>query len=351
MHWYIPILYPFALIYKGVTWVRNKLFDRGILKSQKVKAATVVVGNLNVGGSGKTPMVEFLVENLAARFHTVTLSRGYGRKTRGYLLADTSSTPAQLGDEPYQIYSKYAGTVNVAVGEKRVAAIHEIMKTLPGTELVLLDDAFQHRYIDGDLRILLTTFRDPFFQDYVLPAGRLRESRYGAARADIIVVTKCPPNLSEAQKVTYRNNIQKYSQAPVLFAGLGYGGIVPLGYPMTREPSEVIVLSGIADSSLFTTEVGKRYKVLEVIDFRDHHEYGMDDLERLRSVVRQRPGAGVITTEKDAVKLKRPEFREYLSEIPIFALPVKIKFSPGDNESLFASVIAKIEEKTKIREV
>jgi tetraacyldisaccharide 4'-kinase len=328
------------------------MFDRGKLESFSPPIPTVVVGNLNVGGSGKTPMVEFLIESFAGRYRTVTLSRGYGRKTKGFLLAQDGTSPEDIGDEPFQIFSKYQEKIHVAVGEKRVDAAKEILSLLPKTELLLLDDAFQHRYIRGDVKILLTTFQFPFFEDHVLPAGTLRESRKGAARADIIVVTKCPDDLAASQKEKFLRKISSYSRARVLFAGLGYGLPQSVFGNVTRIGSEkVIVLSGIADHRLFLAEAKRRFEVVEVLDFPDHHAYTRADMEMLRRLSKKHSGAVVLTTEKDAVKLKSPAFREYLAEIPIFALPVNIKLSDADAQILRGRIKQAIEEKLKIREV
>jgi tetraacyldisaccharide 4'-kinase len=352
MRWYAPWLYPFALLYNGVTKARNKLFDRGTLPSFNPRIPTVVVGNLNVGGSGKTPMVEFLIESFADQYRTVTLSRGYGRKTKGFVLATRDTSPEQIGDEPFQIFAKYKEKIHVAVGEKRVDAAQEILSQLPETQLLLLDDAFQHRYIQGDVKILLTTFQGPFFEDHLLPAGTLRESRAGAARADIIVVTKCPNELQASQKERFLMEISRYSKAMVLFAGLGYGSPkVVSGKEQGIETKKVIALSGIADNGLFLAEAMRRFEVLEVLDFPDHHAYKESDMAVLKQLSEKHVGAAVLTTEKDAVKLKSPAFREYLAEIPIFALPVNIKLSDADAQVLRSRVKQSIEEKLKIREV
>lgn len=352
MRWYAPWLYPFALIYNGVTKVRNRLFDRGTLPSFNPRIPTVVVGNLNVGGSGKTPMVEFLIESFADQYRTVTLSRGYGRKTKGFLLASQNTNPEQIGDEPFQIFSKYREKIQVVVGERRVDAAKEILKQLPETQLLLLDDAFQHRYIDADVKILLTTYQQPFFEDHVLPAGTLRESRSGASRADIVVVTKCPDGLDGPQKERFSQQISRYTAAKVMFAGLGYGHPKRVfGGNEYIPDKKVIVMSGIADNSLFLAEAKRRYSVVEVLDFPDHHAYSTGDIAKLGHLSKRHGDAMVLTTEKDAVKLKSPAFREYLAEIPIFALPVKIILSDADAQILHNKIKQSIAEKLKIREV
>lgn len=197
------LLFPFALIYDGVTALRNRMFDVGLKKST-FRGANNCSRKFSCGGTGKTPFVEFLLNRLSGKFHLSVLSRGYGRKTHGYKLATEDCSPAEIGDEPFQIYSKYKNKVCVAVGEERILAIPMILAENPEVEAIVLDDAFQHRYLLADLNIVLTTYQRPFFSDYLLPVGRLREGRVNVNRADIIVVTKCPQNLSEREKNDYK---------------------------------------------------------------------------------------------------------------------------------------------------
>lgn len=351
MRWYDPFLYPFAVLYEGVTRYRNKMFDLGKLESTSFKIPTVVVGNLNVGGSGKTPMVEFLIEMLSPQIKLTTLSRGYGRKTKGFLMANGVVGPDQIGDEPYQIYTKFSDQVSVAVGEKRALAIPKIIDLKPKTELILLDDAFQHRYVKADLYILLTTYQKPFFRDRIMPLGTLRENAKGVERADVIVVTKCPKSISEKEKEEYLKEIRNFSSSPVIFAGIQYGEPIPIFQLNTRLSQKVILLSGIADNSLFVSEAQDRFQVLETITFPDHHLYKTSDVAMLRRLFEKYRDCMILTTEKDAVKLKNEAFHEYLAEIPIFALPIKINMSLKDKEFLFESITKVVKDKAYIREI
>ncbi|WP_200976193.1 tetraacyldisaccharide 4'-kinase [Echinicola sp. 20G] len=331
-------LYPFSVLYDGLTSLRNRMFDRGVKKSVVFEIPTIVVGNLSMGGTGKTPMVEFLIEAFKDNYEVATLSRGYGRKTQGYLLAKSSIKPEELGDEPFQIYTKYGNEITVAVGEQRILAIPQIMADRPATELILLDDAFQHRYVKGGFNLLLTTFQRPFFTDHVVPMGTLRESREGAQRANVVVVTKCPDDVSEAVREQYEKEIRFYTKkkCPVFFAGLEYGKPYNIQSGKVAGLDNVVLLSGIANSRLLVEKVESKYNLLETLEYSDHHHYSEKDvlhiLERLKAYKDKSPV--LITTEKDAVKLKADKFLRYLQEIPIFALPVQVKMEEKQKNAL-----------------
>lgn len=325
MRWYDPFLYPFAFLYGGVTALRNSLFDLGVKKSVNFSLPTVVVGNLNIGGSGKTPMVELLIELFKNDFHVATLSRGYGRKTNGFLMASENLGPSELGDEPYQIFSKYGAYLTVAVGEDRVKAIPEILSKRPDTNLILLDDAFQHRYVKGDLNILLTAFQKPFFEDSILPLGTLREYAKGAARADLVIVTKTPFGVSEEIKYRYKTAIARFTDAKIAFGSLTYGRPFPLLEGGHIEKENVILVSGIANDQLLFQEVSKNFKVIHRLSFGDHYHYKESDVLKISQLAKISDNCIILTTEKDAVKLKNESFRKYLSEIPIFVLPIQLE--------------------------
>lgn len=351
MRWYDPFLFPFSLMYEGATRYRNGMFDRGKKKSTGFLIPTVVVGNLNLGGSGKTPMVEFLVESLKDHYRLATLSRGYGRKTKGFLLAEPNLGPADLGDEPFQIFSKFGNEVTVAVGEDRVMAIPQIIFHRPETEMIILDDAFQHRYVKADFQILLTTYQNPFFKDKVLPLGTLRESADGAGRADLIIVTKCPPSLSDHEKSVFHKEIRNYAAAPILFAGIKYGNPQPLFQPNSKPLEKVILVSGIANDGLFKEATGKRFEVLETMTFADHHRYSSADVRKILELAGKHKGTMVLTTEKDAVKLKDGAFHDYLAEIPIFALPIKVDMDENDGQYLIGRISNIVKDKAYFREI
>lgn len=337
MPWYAFLFAPVALIFRLITGVRNFLFDRNILKSFKSPIPTLIVGNLSVGGTGKTPMVEFLIRNLQAEFQIASLSRGYGRKTKGFLKANDQSTPAEIGDEPLQIYRKFEGNIPVFVGEDRVSSLLKIAEQSPVTDLVILDDAFQHRRLKGDFYCLLTPFGAPFYSDFLLPMGRMRESRGGAARADLVVVTKCPAELSEIKKNDSEKNLRPYltDKAPVFFSQIGYGNPYPLN-PQKPFTDSVILVSGLAHDQPFVNYCTEKFKVLEVKSFPDHHEYDRADAKKISALSQKHNHQSpvLLTTEKDAVKLKSLADQGFLGEIPIFVLPIEAKFDQEDKEML-----------------
>jgi tetraacyldisaccharide 4'-kinase len=349
MRLYDPILYPFSFLYEGITRWRNRLFDLGMKKSISFEVPTIVVGNLSIGGTGKTPMVEFMIENYKAQYRTAILSRGYGRKTAGFLWAKEGLEARDIGDEPFQIFTKYGKDVAVAVGEERILAIPQILADHPETNLIILDDAFQHRYIKGDINILLTTFQKPFFRDRLLPLGTLREHASGAKRADAIIVTKCPVDLEAKTKEEYRQKIRESSGTDglIIFAELKYG--IPYGVLENSKKftGQVILVTGIANNQVIKEEVEKNYNLLDDLEFSDHHPYSEKDMEKIQSTYKKHKSLQptVLTTEKDAVKLKDDKFLKYLMEIPIFALPVGIHFNQKEKDALLALTDKAIGEK------
>ncbi|MCH7403016.1 tetraacyldisaccharide 4'-kinase [Belliella kenyensis] len=346
MRWFDPLLLPFSISYDLATRLRNHLFDIGFKKSKNFTVPTVVIGNLSMGGTGKTPFVEFLIELLSEHYQITTLSRGYGRKSKGYILADDSSTASQIGDEPFQIYEKYKEKINVAVGEKRVLAIPQILVDSPDTSLILLDDAFQHRYVLADYQILLTTYHKPFFEDQIVPKGTLRESMVGASRADMIIVTKCPKDLDEGERNAFRQQIRKYNQkANIIFVGIRYGTPKSSSLDLLESKSDVITVSGIANDTLFKNEASRIFQVKHTFSYTDHHHYTLKDINKIAQKCREFPNSVILTTEKDAVKLKAPIFRDYLAEIPIFAWPITIDIQREDKAFIKNTIINIIKEK------
>ncbi|MDN3670106.1 tetraacyldisaccharide 4'-kinase [Echinicola jeungdonensis] len=343
------LLYPFSLLYDGLTRLRNKMFDRGVKKSVVFEIPTIVVGNLSMGGTGKTPMVEFLLTEFREMYEVAMLSRGYGRNTKGFILANSQSTPEKIGDEPYQIFQKFGEEVAVAVGEQRVLAIPRIIENNPATELLVLDDAFQHRYVKGDFNILLTTYQKPFFNDHVLPMGTLRENPNGAKRANVVVVTKCPDNLAEKEKNYYIEGIHRFTKkhCPVVFASLNYGQPYNIWNGEPEELERVILLSGIANPKVLYEYVKGQYELLDFLEYGDHYNYSEKDVEDLLLKYKAHlpQNTAILTTEKDAVKLKADKFLKYLGEIPIFALPVQVKFEEKDKHALLELASKAIREK------
>jgi len=332
MPWYAYLFAPAAFLFQGITAARNFLFDRGLIPSQKSPIPTLIVGNLSVGGTGKTPWVEFLVRKLRDEVAVGTLSRGYGRKTKGFIQLLPSSTAAEVGDEPLQLYTHFKEEVPVFVGEDRVGATQKIQQLRPDLQLLILDDAFQHRRLNSDFRIVLTPYSSPFSKDYLLPMGRLRESRIGAKRADVVVVTKCPAELSQEGKNKLAEELAPYlnSEADLFFSSLNYGSPYQVAGPKQTEVTAVFALAGLADNAPFFTYCKQQYAVVDSFSFPDHYAYQADDASRILEVLGQEKvkNAVLLTTEKDAVKLKSLAATEIWSKIPIFALPIQVALDP-----------------------
>jgi tetraacyldisaccharide 4'-kinase len=321
-------LLPFAWLYAGVLHVRNWLYDSGIKESAAFALPVISVGNLRAGGTGKTPHVAWIVRHLQlAGQQPAILSRGYGRRTRGYVLADAAATAATIGDEPLQHYQDFAGQVPVAVCENRWAGLEKLLQAQPVVTAVVLDDAYQHRRVRPTLNILLTEQQRPFYQDDVLPAGRLRESRGGAARADVVIVTKSEPGLAAAAQAAIAAHIQRYTrpQVPVLFSTYAYGAPVAVGLARQRAGAEIVLLTGIAQPGPlrdYLTRAG--YRITHHAAFADHHRFTPADIA---AVARQlRPGQCVFTTQKDAVRLLEPALAPALASLPIFYIPIQVEF-------------------------
>jgi tetraacyldisaccharide 4'-kinase len=321
-HWIKILLTPFSWLYGIITDVRNATYDQGLFKSQQPDRFTICVGNLTVGGTGKTPTIEHLVSILNPNHNIAILSRGYGRKTKGFFLANAQSTAEDIGDEPLQYFKKYKANVTVAVCENRVAGAQQIIAAFPETKLILLDDAFQHRAIQAHLQVLLNDYNRPFYKDLTFPAGRLREKRSGAHRADAIIVTKCPTHLTIREQQQEIARIRPYTQPniPIFFSVTQYDQ--PISY--NGQPvhlNQVIVVAGIAAPKPFIDHVKDNFNAIDVIIFEDHHNYTTDDFQKL--IKNLKSNTFVVTTEKDMVKLN-PLAREFGKQNQFAYIPIKM---------------------------
>ena len=337
MHWYAFLLYPFALLYDLVTSLRNFLFETGVFKMKKSLIPSIVVGNLSIGGTGKTPTIEFLIRRLSSIQKIATLSRGYGRKTQGFLKASASFGPNEIGDEPFQLFEKFGSVLSVFVGEDRVGAAAKIAALEPDVRLLLLDDAFQHRYFKADLAVVLTTYANPFTSDYLLPMGRLREARKGAARADIILVTKTPVDLGLKEKEVVVKRMRRYAGADkaVLFSSISYGQPYPLNPKFTLK-NRVILFSGLANDDALREHVSSNFLLEDSFNFPDHHVYSAKDFKDLGDALAKYSAQDIVllTTEKDAGKVKSSAPAGFLTEIPIFVLPIEVVMADDDLATL-----------------
>ncbi|HEX8038897.1 MAG TPA: tetraacyldisaccharide 4'-kinase [Chryseosolibacter sp.] len=324
-----PLLLPFAILYDAVTSIRNRLYDAGVKPSVKFDVPVVGVGNLAVGGTGKTPMVEYLIRLLGTEYHIATLSRGYGRRSRGFRVATGKDDALTIGDEPLQLYRKFKDRVVVAVGEERAWAIPQILDRHPETDLILLDDAFQHRKVRPGFQILLTDYHKLFVSDYVLPAGRLRESRKGADRADAVVVTKCPPHITDDEMIAIESSIRRYTRKAVFFTGICYRNILPLTEASPYKPEKLMLLSGIANPKPLKEYLATNFALVRHFSFPDHHPYTAAELE---SICQAAAGAqaAVVTTEKDMARIDSQVFRA--RGVALYYLPVEIEFLKNGKE-------------------
>jgi tetraacyldisaccharide 4'-kinase len=347
------LLKPVNWLYGKITDVRNFLYDSAVNDVMHPDVYTIGVGNLTVGGTGKTPHVDYIVSQLKKQNSVAVLSRGYGRRTRGFRIATDADTADTIGDEPLLLYRKHAtgpAPVTVCVGEKRAEAITQLLSNKSAIQAIVLDDAFQHRAVRPHLNILLTDYNRPFYEDAPFPGGRLRERRHGARRADVIVVTKCPDALSQADQSAIEARIEPYKRpdVPLYFTGLRYGEPVAFAANSRSmaQPKPVVLVSGIARPEPLEQYVGSQFTLSRHLRFADHHRYTAADLERIRTAV---PAGGVVlTTEKDFVKLA-PLLRETGTDASAFYyLPIEISFLKNEDQfkALLAAGVKKSQKQT-----
>ena len=293
------IAFPISLLYAIVVYIRNFLYDVEIFKSKSFKTPTICIGNLSVGGTGKTPMVEFLISHLKKDYKVAMLSRGYKRKSNGFVLANANSTVEELGDEPFQIYSKFRETI-VAVDADRRNGI-SILEKNNAPNVIVLDDAFQHRKVKPSKSILLTAYSDLYIYDWYLPTGNLRDSKREAKRADYIVVTKCPPNLTQEEQTVIKNKLQPKKHQKVLFTYLEYNQeIKGLNSSLNLDffiDKELVLVTGIANPKPLVDFLSEKGICVEHLAFKDHHFFTADELNLFNSK------EIILTTEKDYVRL------------------------------------------------
>lgn len=335
------LLFPFAILYDAITSVRNRLYDLSIKPSASFDVPVISVGNLAVGGTGKTPMVEHLIRLLSNSRNVATLSRGYKRKTTGFRIADPSDNAETIGDEPFQFYTKFSKKVKVTVGEERALAISTILQEFPEVDTVLLDDAFQHRRVKPTFQILLTVYGNLFFDDWLLPAGRLRESKTGVKRADVVVVTKCPERLTEDEMIAIESKIHRYTSKPVFFTTIHYG--VPESLSTNRGiiDKKVVLVTGLANAEHLKQYVEKNFALVHHFEYNDHHRYSPAELDSIVTLAKEK-NAQVITSEKDAMKLRSSQFERHLHDREWFYIPIEIGFlkSGRDFDAMVLNAVA-----------
>jgi tetraacyldisaccharide 4'-kinase len=339
------LLLPFALLFGLIVTIRNWLYDKNILKSSSFGLPLICVGNLSTGGTGKSPMVEFLVRHLSGRYKVAILSRGYKRKTKGYALANESTTAIDIGDEPMQFYKKFP-EVPIAIGEERLEAIPQLLHDRPQTEAIVLDDAFQHRAIKAGLNILLTDYGNLFTRDFFLPTGDLRDSRTSYTRADIIVVTKCPVNLSEAEKESILQEIDPQKGQDIFFATIAYGvpyHITSRNLSTLDAEAEVLLVTGIANPKPLKQFLEEKIHIYHMMQYNDHHIFSIDDWRdikhRYESIESKKKI--VLTTEKDAMRLLK--FSAEIDGMAFYVIPIEHKFLFGEEQVFLKRVLRFLE--------
>lgn len=341
------LLLPFSWLYGFILWLRHALYNTGVFTSHgKFEVPVICVGNLNLGGTGKTPFTEYLIKQLSQQFNIGIVSRGYGRETSGYLMATTNSTAKEIGDEPLQMYSKYTNLIKLAVCEDRTSGIQQLLKDQPQLQLIILDDAFQHRKVKADINILLTPYTKPYYNDYLLPAGKLRDIKSAANRADMLVFTKCPTLIQHTEET--RAKLPSKLAYNSWFSRIDYLNWIKPGSAefVQHSQSEALVVTGIAEPSYLIKYVESQLnnhfgpKLVRSIPYPDHHKYSIENLEEIASLFDTFASAekAIITTEKDWVKLA-PLLENHHSRNHWIVVPIAFQL---EQEEIF---LAKLNQK------
>lgn len=334
------ILFPFAILYRVYTDIRNILFDYAVLPQTNFRIPTISVGNITVGGTGKTPHVQYLIE-LLKDYKTASLSRGYKRKTKGFILANEKTTVTEIGDEPFLLHKRFP-LLHVAVCEKRVDGVYHILEQVPDVQTIVLDDAYQHRYIKPDVQILLVDYNRPLWKDFVFPMGRLRENRKQIKRSDIVIVSKCPKNVSSEDIPMWKDKLGLHSQA-LFFSSMNYGAIYNAHSKKEYNTKEFLksqaccIVTGIAQPNALISYVKSFGGSVSTKIFPDHYEYSLNDKKELQKIADNNI---IVTTEKDVYKMS--------SLIPnerIFVLPISPIFLFEQEQEFKNMIFSAIREK------
>ena len=319
------ILFPFAALYWLITSVRNFLFNKKVFKSTEFDLPIINVGNLSMGGAGKTPHCEYIINLLKKDFQIAVLSRGYGRKTASYIEVKPTANYTEVGDEPLQIKCKFP-SVKVSVENNRVKGVLNILYDYPKIDLIVLDDAYQHRAIKPGLNILLTKYNSPFYKDFIFPVGYLRESAKGSKRADIIIITKCPEKITKSQMQIVEKAIS--TNAKIYFTKTKYGAITPLfnSSRISLDSSYTILLiTGIASTEGITSKLKNEKLNFKHLNYRDHYPFSNKDADKISEIFDTFATGNkiILTTEKDAMRLKG---LKKFNSLPVYYIPIKIEF-------------------------
>lgn len=350
------LLYPLSLIYGMVIWIRNYLFDHGFLESEEFRVPVICVGNITVGGTGKTPHIEYLIELLSGQFRIAVLSRGYKRGTKGFLIAGNESSFMEIGDEPRQMKTKYPDII-VAVDESRRRGIRTLIDQYPDIDLILLDDAFQHRWVNPGLSILLTDFGRLITRDHLLPYGRLREQGNNRRRADIIIVSKSPADLLPIDRRIIVREISPETHQNLYFTSISYSeprnihSEVAAGLSMDtirENKTQVLLVTGIANAAPLKSHIEKFAGHVVHLNFSDHHHYTPDDLNRIKECYDnlQYDNRCILTTEKDSTRFREMKDLPSLFDDNFYYLPIRTGFL-NDDQDEFNNLIIQYVRKNK----
>ena len=319
---------PFALLYGIVVFLRNKFYDWEIFTSIEFSLPVICVGNITVGGTGKSPHIEYLIELLSPMYKVATLSRGYRRHSRGFRLANDQSDAREIGDEPFQFKSKYP-QIDVAVAEERMTAIPQLLQLRQDTQIILLDDAFQHRTVRAGMNIVLTDYGRRYTKDFIMPFGLLRESRSAASRADLILITKCPDTITPQEKQALIQEINPQAHQQIYFSSIQYKQLYPLtsfGISPTKD-TEILLVTGIANPSSLKEKLESQFKAVYSLSFKDHHYFSYDDLNEMNEAFQHLKSEHkiIVTTEKDAARLMLLKDKINELQLPFFAQSIGIE--------------------------
>ena len=353
------LLTPFSWAYGAGVWVRNTAFNIGLLPQEEFDVPVVSVGNITVGGTGKTPHVEYIVEALYRRYHVAVLSRGYKRKTKGFILASNNMTPRDIGDEPYQIYRKYSGLITLAVCENRRKGIRELLRIDPDINLILLDDGFQHRYVKPKVNVVLVDYNRPPYEDRLMPLGSLREPVERLLRCDVVVVTKCPSDLTAMDIRMMKKNLDLFPSQRLYFRNIRYADPVPV-FPVQspqltslqwlRDDDALLCLTGIATPKPLVRYLRQFSTRIKVMHFDDHHFFTRRDFGDIFKVYNSLEGKRkfIITTEKDAVRIMNNPYYPPTKRNCIFYIPMRVGFLEMEGANFIEGLVEMIDQQDDI---
>lgn len=353
------LLFPFSFLYAIIIFVRNYLYDKGILQSTKFTTPVICIGNINTGGTGKTPHVEFCIQTISPHFNVAVLSRGYGRKTKGFLKITEGMTANHCGDEPLQMFNKFKN-VSFYVAENRTEAIKKIIQN-QNPDVIIMDDGLQHRAVNPSLKIMLTAYNDLFIDEYfLLPAGNLREHKHRAHANDVIIISKTPPETAEDEKNKTQkrvfNFLDKYfpeqNIVKVLFSSNFYGLLYHISDVSNKldfqslKNHHVITFAGLAKPEVFQTYLQNFASQTTHLSFPDHYQFTENDLQKLKEVYNATNTSQkiIVTTQKDLARLSHQPLKKIIEQLPVYILPVAVQFTPNDKKNLQELLINHVRE-------